>query len=191
MLPAEFVILGTIIGSIGTISYIIATIKGRVKPNRVSYLLWAIAPLVAFAAQLSQGVGLQSLLTFSVGFLPLLVFIASFVNKKAEWKLTRFDLICGVLSVLGFMMWAFTRVGNIAILFSIISDGLAAVPTIVKSYKYPQTETIWPWLASATSAMITLLTITTWTFEYYAFPLYIFLVCTLIFFLVKTEIGEK
>ncbi|HLO13486.1 MAG TPA: hypothetical protein VK206_01565, partial [Anaerolineales bacterium] len=149
MLHPNFVIVGTILGSIGTLAYIIDTIKGRVKPNRVSFLLWSIAPFIAFAAMLKQGVGISSLMTFSTGFLPLLVFIASFVNKKAEWKITRFDLVCGFLSVIGLALWLITKVGNVAIIFSILADGLAAVPTIRKAYYYPETEIAWPWFATS------------------------------------------
>ncbi len=88
MLSQNFVIIGTLIGTAGAIAYLWDTIKGKVKPNRVSFLLWAIAPMIAFVAQIQQGVGLESLMTFSTGFLPLLTFIASFTNKKAEWKIT-------------------------------------------------------------------------------------------------------
>ena len=135
MLNQNFVIIGTIIGAIGSLAYLIDTVKGKVKPNRVSFLLWSIAPFIAFAAQVKQGVGLESLMTFSTGFLPLTTFIASFVNKKAEWKVTRYDLICGFLSIVGLILWMITKVGNVAIFFSIVADGFAAVPTIVKAYK--------------------------------------------------------
>ena len=161
------------------------------KPNRVSFLLWSIAPFIAFAAQIKQGVGLESLMTFSTGFLPFIIFLASFVNKKAEWKLTRFDIICGVLSILGLILWLVTRVGNIAITFSILADGLAAVPTIIKAYKYPDTEIAWPWIATAFGVVLTLLTLDGLTFANSGFIIYILIVNTLIFSLVQFRIGEK
>jgi len=44
--------------------------------------------LIAFKAQIKEGVGIhQALLTFMVGFIPLIIFIASFINKKAYWKI--------------------------------------------------------------------------------------------------------
>ena len=43
--------------------------------------------------------GSQALLTFTVGFGPLVVFAASFVNPKSVWKLGRLDYTCGALSV--------------------------------------------------------------------------------------------
>ena len=191
MLHPNFVIVGTLIGAVGSFAYLIDTVKGKVKPNRVSFLLWSIAPLIAFAAQFKQGVGLESLMTFSTGFLPLTVFIASVVNKKAEWKLTRFDLICGALSIVGLILWLITKVGNVAIFFSIVADGLAAVPTIVKAYKYPDTEIAWPWLATDFGVVLTLLTINAWTFANSGFIIYILVLDTLIFSLVQFRIGKK
>ena len=78
MLNPNFIILGVILQFVGGMSYLIDTVKGKIQPNKVSWLLWAIAPLVAFVAEIKQGVGIQSLATFIVGFVPLLVFIASF-----------------------------------------------------------------------------------------------------------------
>ena len=191
MLNQNFIIIGTLIGAAGSLAYLVDTVKGNVKPNRVSFLLWSIAPLIAFAAQIKQGVGLESLMTFSTGFLPLTVFIASFVNKKAEWKITKFDLICGALSILGLILWLVTKVGNIAITFSILADALAAIPTLVKAYRYPDTEIAWPWIATVFGVVLTLLTLNALTFANSGFIIYILIVNTLIFSLVQFRIGEK
>jgi hypothetical protein len=191
MLHDNFIIVGTLIGAAGSLAYLINTVKGKVKPNRVSFLLWSIAPLIAFFAQIQQGVGLAAFMTFSTGFLPLTVFIASFVNKQAEWKLTRFDLLCGILSFVGLALWMITRVGNVAIFFSIVADGLAAIPTIVKAYHYPDTELAWPWIATVFGVILTLLTLTTLNFANSGFILYILVVNVLIYVLVQFRLGEK
>lgn len=191
MLNQNFIIIGTLLGAVGSLAYLIDTVKGKVKPNRVSFLLWSLAPFIAFAAQLKQGVGLEALMTFSAGFLPLTVFIASFVNKKAEWEVTRFDLVCGVLSILGLILWLVTRVGNIAITFSILADALAAIPTLIKAYRYPDTELAWPWIATAFGVVLTLLTLNELTFANSGFIIYILIVNILIFSLVQFRIGEK
>ena len=191
MLHRNFIIIGTLLGATGSVAYLRGTIKGRVKPNRVTFLLWSVVPFIAFFAQIKQGVGLEALMTFSAGFLPLTVFIASFVNKQAEWKVTKFDMLCGVLSVAGLVLWMITKVGNVAILFSIVADGLAAVPTIVKAYRYPDTEIAWPWFATVVGVILTLLTISTITFANSGFIIYILVVNTLIYTLVQFRVGEK
>lgn len=191
MLSRYFVIVGTLIGSSGAVAYLWQTIKGKVKPNKVSFLLWSIAPMIAFAAQIKQGAGLESLMTFSTGFLPLLTFIASFANKKAEWKVTRFDLACGLLSLVGLALWLITKIGNLAIFFSIIADGLAALPTLIKAYRYPETEIAWPWLATCVGVTLTLLTLKELTFANSGFIIYIFIIDLMIFICVQFNVGKR
>lgn len=190
MIDERFIIFGAFLNLIGITSYLIATIKGHTKPNRVTWSIWALAPLIAFAAQIQQHVGLPALLTFMTGFGPLLIFIASFINKNAAWKITTFDLFCGALSLLGLALWMVTQTGNIAILFSILADGLASIPTIIKSYKAPETENSTAYLFSGTSALITLFALQTWDFTHLGFPLYIFLDCLIIYVLVKFKAGK-
>jgi len=191
MLDEKWIIFGAFLNLVGCSIYAFNTIKGKTKPNKISWLLWSISPFIAFAAQVSQGVGLISLMTFAVGFGPLIVFISSFINKKAYWKLTKFDLICAIFSIIGLILWQITKIGNLAILFSLMADGLASIPTIVKSYKFPETENSAPFTIGIIGALITTLTINNWTFEYFAFPIYIMIVNSIIFFLIYSKIGKK
>ncbi|MCL4366124.1 hypothetical protein M1437_02760 [Patescibacteria group bacterium] len=191
MINENFLILGFAAEILGMLKYLLETIKGKVKPNRVSFFLWALAPLVAFAAQIKQGVGIQSLLTFSVGFSPLVILIATFFNKKSAWKLGLFDFVCGFLSLAGLLLWYITRIGNIAIIFAIIADALAALPTIRKAYYYPATEYSGAYFASIIFATITLLVITVWNFAHYGWPIYTLLINGIIFVLVQFKIGAK
>lgn len=191
MIDERFVFLAVVFNLTGGLSYLISTLKGESKPNKVTWFLWGLAPMIAFVAQLKQGVGLVSLMTFTVGFSPILIFFASFLNKKAAWKITKFDLICGALSLLGLILWAYTRVGNWAILFSILSDGLAGVPTIVKAYKLPETENYHAYFFAWMGAIITLLTIKSWDFAHAGFALYILSINSIIFPLIKFKLGKR
>jgi hypothetical protein len=101
MISENFIWAALLINLFGTVIYLLDTVKGRVKPNKVTWLLWTVNPLVAFAAEIHQQVGIQSLLTFAIGFGPLIIFLVSFVNKKAYWKTTRADIACGLLSLIG------------------------------------------------------------------------------------------
>ncbi len=191
MLNANFVIFGAVLNLFGSVSYVISTLKGKTSPNRITWSLWALAPLIAFSAQIAKGVGIQSLMTFMVGFGPLMVLIASFVNRKSVWKLTTFDFICGGLSVVGLILWTVTKEGNVAIALAIAADTLAAIPTVVKSYKAPETENANIYLFAAISAGITLLTLDNWSFEYSGFPVYILVICAFLYALIKFKFGKK
>ncbi len=185
MIDERFVIFGALLNLIGSATYAYATLRGRTKPNRVTWFLWALAPLIAFSASVKDGVGLPSLMTFMVGFGPLLIFLSSFVNRKAFWQISKLDIICGTIAVLALILWLVTGSGFIAILFSIIADLIAGIPTLIKAYNVPETENYSVFLFGAISAFITLLAIDKWEFSYYAFPLYILAICLALFVLIR------
>lgn len=190
MLDERLVIVGSIIAFIfGSLNYFFETLKGKTKPNKITWFIWALAPLVAFAAQIGKGVGLASFMTFVNGFGPLLIFLASFVNRKAYWKLQKSDYLCGGLAIFGLILWWFTGEGNWAIIFAILADALAGLPTIIKSYHHPETESSQLFLIMSLNAVLTLLTIKVWDFAHYAFPVYIFTICSLLYVLIRFRIG--
>lgn len=167
------VIFGSILNLFGTSYYIWNTIKGVTKPNRVTWLMWTIAPMIGTAAALSSGVTWATLPVFMAGFCPLLVFLASFVNKHSYWQLGRFDYACGLLSLLALILWRLTSNPNVAILFAIMSDAAAGVPTLVKSWKFPETETASGFSVSGLNNLMSFFVIQEWTFANYAFPGYL------------------
>jgi hypothetical protein len=189
MLDERFIYLGAVLSFYGGLSYLIDTLKGKAKPNRVSWFFWALAPLIAFAAELEKGVGLQSLMTFMVGFNPLIIFIASFFNKESYWKLSKIDYSYGVLSFFAIIIWQITGEGNLAILFAILADILASIPTIIKSYHQPETENGSIFLFGMINAGITILTIKIWSFAHWGFPIYIFVLTALIYALIRFKLG--
>jgi len=174
MLNPNFAIVGALIAVAGCASYAWDTLKGSTQPNRVGWSLWALAPLIAFAAELSQGVKLQqSLITFSAGFGPMLVLLASFADRKAYWKIKPFDWYCGALSLIALLLWWITGKGDVAIIFSICADLLACIPTATKAFTNPETESPTAFVAGSVGVIITLLTIQHWMFPNYAFPVYL------------------
>ena len=173
MLPEYFAVIGAIIGSIGGFKYLYDTIKGTARPNRVTWLLWGLLPMVIFVAQRTQGVEGVSWVSFAAGLTPLLIFAASFLNRNAYWQTTSLDYLCMAIAFVGIGLWAIAREANTAILFSIIADAAAAVPTVIKAYKYPETESWSAYGISTIGFLISLAAIQAWSFENYGFVLYV------------------
>lgn len=191
MINENFVLVGALLNIMGSSTYAWSTLKGKTKPNRVSWFLWTVIPMIVFFAQIGEGVGLPSLMTFMVGFGPFLVLMASLLNKKAYWKISKLDWWCGALSVLAVVLWLVTGTGIIAIVLSIAADLLAGVPTLIKSYKDPESEHHSVFRNGALSAAITMLAIQNRTFAAFAFPLYIFLICTVLYGLIRFKLGVR
>ena len=170
---------------LGASVYIRSMFKGQTKPNRVTWFMWSIAPFIASAAAVSNGVGLAVIPVFMSGFSPFLVFTASFFSKKAYWKTSSFDYLCGALSGIALVLWFLTNNPNLAITFAIGSDALAAVPTLTKAWRSPETESAWPFIIGVFSPMTSFLVATTWGFAEVAFPIYLIVINVLLVFSVS------
>jgi len=158
---------------IAAAAYIKSMFKGQTLPNRVTWLMWSIAPLIATAAAISNGVDWAVLPVFMSGFCPLLIFITSFFTRKAYWKLSKVDYLCGGLSGLALVLWYITQEPNTAITLAIVSDAFAAIPTLRKARNNPETESIWPYLIGIFAPLTSFAAASVFNFSELAFPIYL------------------
>jgi hypothetical protein len=173
MIPEYFALVGALLGVSGGFYYLYQTLIGKTKPNRVTWFMWALFPMIAFAAQVSQGVGVLAWVTFFSGCTPLLILLASFANRDAYWKTRRADYFLLAASLLSLWLWSITDNANVALVIAIIADVFAAVPTYVKAWHHPRSES---WVAYAISTggfLLSFLAIQTYTFQRSAFVVYV------------------
>ncbi len=155
--------------------YIKSIIYGNTKPNLVSWFLWTLAPLTGFFLQIKAGAGIASSGVFIAGFFPLITIIIFLFKKNNYWKISSFDIFCGSLAILALIFYIFTRNLGISIIFAILSDALAYIPTIVKTWKFPETESSSTYLGGVINNVAALLIIKNWSFAIYSFPAYLVL----------------
>ncbi|TSA46473.1 hypothetical protein D4R52_00495 [bacterium] len=166
------VLLGVAVNFYGTAVYIRDIIRGQTKPNLVSWVLWAVAPLIASAAAFSSGIRWAVLPTFSVGFGPVLVILTVLLKRNGVWRPTKFDYVCGGSSVIALILWIITKQPYIAIAFSVIGDGLAALPTLKKAWQFPATESGITYVAALFNMLTTIAALQIYNFSELAFPIY-------------------
>lgn len=183
---AHWLVLLSIAVSLGGASaYVRDTVRGKTKPNRVSWVMWSVAPLVGTAAALSAGADLWATSRiFLAGFLPLLVLSASFLNPQSHWKLTPSDLLCGLCSLLAFLVWMLVDTPRLAVLLAAAGDGFASLPTLRKAWYYPETETGVTYITSFVSVLLVIPSIPVWNIENSAFQIYLLVTNTLLLFAV-------
>lgn len=182
MLPENIIYIGVLINIIGIIWYIKNIIYGNIKPNLVSFFIWTMAPFVGIFLQIKAGAGISFIGTFMAGVGPLIIIIISLLKRNTFWKINTFDIICGLFSILALIIYIITNKLGISILFAILSDGLAAVPTIYKSWKFPETESGIIYIGGIINNIIVLLIIKNWIFSIYAFSVYLILINIIIVF---------
>jgi hypothetical protein len=172
---------------VAALAYVLSMFKGQTKPNRVTWLMWTIAPFTATSAAISSGATWATVPVFMSGLSPLVILLSSFLNKRAYWKLSAFDYGCGALSALALVLWYVTKNPNVAIVFAILSDSLAATPTLRKAWRNPQTEFNWPFVVGVFSPMTSFLVAPEWIFSEIAFPAYLVCINILLLFFVSNK----
>lgn len=180
MLASGFIVIAILLRLMSGGGYLISTMRGKAKPNIVSWSLWSLTALIAFAAQIYKGGGFEALVTLAIAFGPLAVITATVLKGAQNLKLTRLDVWCLSLAIAGILLWIGTKDPLLALLMSILADFFADIPTVVKSYLTPQTESAAAYSLSVISMIVTLLTVRQWNVMSWAFPLYI-LVMNLMF----------
>ncbi len=180
----------TLLTSIFGISFLIRDIMaGKTKPNLVTWFFWALAPLIGTFLQIKAGAGLSVLPVFLAGFFPVIIFVVALLKRNAHWKITVLDILCGAFSFLALMLWILTSETDISILFAILADGLAAIPTLIKSWKFPKTETALGYMPGIINNALGLLFIKNWDFSMYSFGIYfIVLNSVLIIFITRKNL---
>src|SRR3990167_9078035 len=171
MLPGQVVYIGLLLQFIGQISYIASIFRGHAKPNLVSWFIWMLAPMIGFFFLVQAG----------AGFSAITILFSIFI-KNGYWKINAFDLYCGALALLALIFYVVTHNLGISIIFAMLSDSLAAVPTIVKSWKFPETESGLLFFLAMLSNILGLLTIKVWSFSISIFGIFVVIQCVLILF---------
>lgn len=173
MLPSWFVIIAIGFRLIGGAGYIRSVARGKTKPNPITWFVWALTALIAFIAQLHEGVGVQAWVTFALAVGPLLIFCISLAKSRQASHFTFFNCCCGSLALTGIILWQATDNALLAIVCSILADICGSLPTIRKSLHDPHSETPLPFLMSALSMALTIATLREFTLPAVLFPAYI------------------
>ena len=173
MLPENIIYITIFASFIGYSFYLKDILWGQTRPNLVSWFFWALAPLIGVFFQIKAGAGLSIIPVFLAGFGPLIVIIVSLLRRNSIWKVNNLDIICGIFAFITLILYLFTHNLNISILFAILTDALAGIPTIVKSWKFPKTETVALYLIGIFNNVVGLLIIKNWIFSIYSFSAYL------------------
>lgn len=191
MIDSRFVYLAMFLSLVGAYGYIRDTVRGSTSPNRVTWSLWALEGVLAFVIEVQQHVGPAALMTLMLGLVPVLVLAASFVNANSVWRLGRFDLVCGALSLLGLVYWGVVHQATVALVSFVAADQIAALPTVRKSWLAPESESPRLFFLGAINCALTLMTLHHLTTAGVIFPGCIMIGDVVLATVITTRVGPR
>jgi hypothetical protein len=172
-MSAYILFAGALANILGTFPYIRNTIRGTTKPNRVTWLFWSLGTFVAFFAALSGGAGWAAFPVFISASLCLITFVVAVFNKNAYWRLGLFDYLCGGFALCALILWMSVHEPVLALAFAIISDVFASLPTLIKSWTHPESESSGTYVGGLCNGLAAFFVPQPWTFSSIGFPAYV------------------
>ncbi len=166
--------LGYISGGLIALSafpYIRDVLRRKTVPARATWFIWGILLTIAFFAQLAEG-GSWSLITTGINWLGVvIIFLLSI--KYGVGGTSKLDIFVLSGAGIGLMVWYITNNPLYALLITIFVDFMGALPTLVKTYKEPSTETWYAYIICGLGGLIGAVSVGTFDFSLYVFPLWI------------------
>jgi hypothetical protein len=157
----------------GGIPYIIDTIKGKTRPNIVTWGTWSLLNGINTAAAFSHG-DLQTAFFSGCGTL-ITGAIAILGFRQGVRKYTRFDAICQLVALLGIPLWLLTDNPALAVAIVIAVDFAGGLPTLRHAWRAPHEETFATFLVSGIAGLLLIASLRDFNFVALGMPLYIFL----------------
>lgn len=165
------------------IPYIIEIIKGKVKPERISWFLWTLLGLTYyFSALFADG---ATLFTFGELIGPVIILILAL--KFGVGGKSRFDLISLAVALTAFVLLFVVEGVLIGLLLALIVDGIGAMLTIRKLLIDPSSESRWFWGIGAVSGALAILSLHIYNVETLLFPAYVVILSSFIFIKAKSS----
>lgn len=163
-----------LVSLLGFIPYIIATLKGRNRPNRATWIIWTVVGVALLASYRAAGatdaiwVTVANVIAFGA------VVIVSIKHGEGGWNF--FDVGCLVGAAGGFGLWWYFESPLPTLYISIVIDLIGALPTLKKSYINPAGEDRLTWTLFWAANTLNLVAVSQWNFAMAAYPIYLFLI---------------
>lgn len=188
MINEQWVWLGVVVNLLCGLWYARITLLAHTQPNAVSWAIWSLTGWIAVGGQLSEGVGLEVLLTVTVAAIPTAIAAASVIarlgrSQRSAQQVTALDVTCAAASLVTLGVWWLTSSGLVAIALSIAVDAIPAVPVLLQALRSPDSDHPSIWVGGAISATVTLLSLRELTFVSAAFAIYFLTLCSAMTFL--------
>jgi len=107
---------------------------------------------------------------------PLLVAILSIKYGYADW--TWIDTVCIIAAGISIIPWIMSDNASLTLVINVLIDAAGAIPTLIKTYREPDTEDFTAWLMFFVANVLQLFAITNWESVAVLYPIYLFFLAT-------------
>jgi hypothetical protein len=182
-------LLAGVIGFLGFLPYIIGTLKGTTKPNKATWLIWAVMGLIIAASYYSAGARESAYLpgAYAIGIFA----VAALSLRFGEKGWTKLDIFCLIGAGAGLLAWWATNEPAFALYLTIAIDAIGFIPTFRKAYAEPGSEDRLAWAIFLLADILNIFAIGEWTLASASYPVYVLVFTLALNALIHIRLGKK
>ena len=162
--------------------------KNKVRPDRVTW--WILSFTTGMIAVTYYAIGARDTVWFPIGYTLsfLIAAILSIPYGDGPIKLHTLDRVCLIGAIISAFVWIFLKDPFIALLVAMLTEFTGLVPTTVKAYKRPESESASAWTLTTIASFLNLFALESWTFVLALYPVYVFLTnAPMMYFLLRPK----
>jgi hypothetical protein len=184
------IICSTMFALFSPIFYTLSILKWESKPHRTTRFVVLSITFLSFASLLAQHNTVAIFLAWVSVLQSILIFILCIKYGMGWWAKT--DIICLVIAGIGILVWKLTSNPVMWLLASILADFVGYLPALIKTYKFPETETWVFYILDVLAGLFTLLAITNFTYQETSYPIYILAInLVMVIFILRPKISKR
>lgn len=154
--------------------YIVAILKGKTKPSRSTWFIWAFIGIVLAISYKASGAEDTIWVAVSEAIAPTI--IAILAMKYGTGGTDKIDIIAFSGAILSLFLWWYFGSPVVALVTNLAIDFFAALPTIKKVWVKPKEEDRLAWSLTQTGNLFNLFAIDIFTFSIIIYPIYTFII---------------
>jgi hypothetical protein len=164
--------LSCILTIIATFPYILEIVRGKTKPQVVSWFTWAAILAIGAEASLAQHQIPATVYSLSCSLECALIVVLGW--KYGERHFTKLDAVSMCGAIVGLLTLILLKSPPLAVTTAIITDLLGALPTIKHCWEQPQEESWHSYALYGLGSGFALLAANFGVFTAIAYPIYLF-----------------
>lgn len=172
------------------IPYTRSIFKGQTKPHVFSWLIWGLATLIVFAAQLADGAGVGAWSTAVSGVGTLYIAYLAF-QRRADHSVTRMDWIFLALALASLPLWLWTSDPLWAVIILTTVDTLGFGPTFRKAYHAPYEEQLQMYILLIFRNLLSIAALENYSWTTVLFPAFVSWMCVLFIAMVMVRRARR
>lgn len=169
-------LLAGVVSAFAFVPYLYSITQGT-KPSLATWTIWTIVGLLTCSSYLSANEG-----WVSTAWVAVVYVIAPFITALMTWwygarytGLDTVEIVCMCGALCGVFIWLSTHSAFAALMVFIVIDCVGVVPTVVKSFRDPYSESLLAWSCSLVGCSLNLCAIEVghWSIAEASYPVYL------------------